>query len=443
MLFVKKSIKILSASFVFAVILVFSCVWALAVDIPERPAIVNVKSDFTSITLSWDAVENASGYRVYQSVNSKWKALKTTKATKYIVTGLDVDSTYRFAVKPYAKNDGVTYWAKSYTSVYGRTLNGPASPSKINVSLEPSSITLSWGAVKNATGYRIYQFVGGKWKALKTTTSKKYTVTDLAVESEYKFAVKAYTKIDGVTYWASKYTQVTAKTLGLPKKPTKVTIKSYGSVVLLSWNKCHNANGYKIYQSVDGKWKLIGDVTETRYIVKDLYADATYKFAIQPYLAVNGITYTASSYATVSVKTEKIDTGAVWEWPLGNINCYITSSYGSIESSISGSSFHGGVDISGNDIYGKPIYATRDGIVISAVNGYSGYGKYVIIDHGDGFQSLYGHCSSLTVSKGQYVQQGEMIGRVGSSGNSTGPHLHFEIRCKGEKVDPIDFVKKP
>ena len=108
---------------------------------------------------------------------------------------------------------------------------------------------------------------------------------------------------------------------------------------------------------------------------------------------------------------------------------------------------HGGedkaLDITGGGIYGKPVYATRSGTVITAVNGYSGYGKYVIIDHGDGYQSLYGHCSSLTVSSGQKVSKGQMVARVGSSGNSTGPHLHFEIRKGGVKQNPMNYVRKP
>lgn len=134
---------------------------------------------------------------------------------------------------------------------------------------------------------------------------------------------------------------------------------------------------------------------------------------------------------------------ASWAWPLGSSSSYISSHYGNRSASISGWSFHGGTDITGGGIYGKPIYATRGGTVITAVNGSTGYGKYVIIDHGDGYQSLYGHCSSLTVSTGQKVSKGQMIARVGSSGNSTGPHLHFEVRKNGSKQNPMNYVSKP
>lgn len=131
-----------------------------------------------------------------------------------------------------------------------------------------------------------------------------------------------------------------------------------------------------------------------------------------------------------------------WGWPLGKISCYISSGYGNRSASISGWSFHGGIDITGG-VYGKPVYASRAGTVISAVWGNTGYGNYCVIDHGDGFSTVYAHCSSLSVTKGQYVSKGQQIANVGSTGNSTGPHLHFEVRYKGEKQNPLNYVKKP
>ncbi|MCM1544538.1 MAG: peptidoglycan DD-metalloendopeptidase family protein [Ruminococcus sp.] len=132
-----------------------------------------------------------------------------------------------------------------------------------------------------------------------------------------------------------------------------------------------------------------------------------------------------------------------WSWPLGGASCYISSGYGNRSASISGWSFHGGIDITGGGIYGKPVYASRAGTVIAAVWGSTGYGRYVIIDHGDGYTTVYGHCSSLVVSQGQSVTKGQHIANVGSTGNSTGPHLHFEVRQNGSKQNPLNYVKKP
>lgn len=101
---------------------------------------------------------------------------------------------------------------------------------------------------------------------------------------------------------------------------------------------------------------------------------------------------------------------------------------------------HWGIDISDGGVYGQPIIASDGGTVTFAGNTGGGYGNFVIIDHGNGYQTIYGHASSLAVTTGQSVAQGDTIAYVGSTGNSTGPHLHFEIVENGEKVNPLNFV---
>ena len=137
------------------------------------------------------------------------------------------------------------------------------------------------------------------------------------------------------------------------------------------------------------------------------------------------------------------DTSSSWAWPLGSASCYISSHYGYRNPSISGWGFHGGTDITGGGIHGKPVYATKAGKGITGVTSNTGYGIYVLIDHGNGYSSLYAHMSARYVNTGDTVKKGQMIGRVGSTGNSTGPHLHFEIRVYGEKKNPMNYVKKP
>ena len=97
---------------------------------------------------------------------------------------------------------------------------------------------------------------------------------------------------------------------------------------------------------------------------------------------------------------------------------------------------HTGVDIGAS--YGSPIYAANGGTVTLA-GWNSGYGNCVIIDHGGGKATLYGHMSSIGVSTGQSVSKGQQIGKVGSTGNSTGPHLHFEILINGTAVNPMQY----
>lgn len=105
---------------------------------------------------------------------------------------------------------------------------------------------------------------------------------------------------------------------------------------------------------------------------------------------------------------------------------------------------HGAIDIAGAGIYGAPIVAAADGKVIMAnPSGYGGgYGKHLIIDHGSGLSTLYAHMSGLAVREGQAVKKGQVIGYVGNTGYSTGPHLHFETRSYGKKYDPMTEFRK-
>lgn len=122
-------------------------------------------------------------------------------------------------------------------------------------------------------------------------------------------------------------------------------------------------------------------------------------------------------------------------WPLAGP---ITSDFGWRTHPITGSQrFHSGIDIGGD--YGDPIYAAQAGTVEYA-GWISGYGNAVIINHGGGISTLYGHCQSLDVSTGQSVAQGELIAECGSTGNSTGPHCHFEVRVSGEPVNPLEYL---
>lgn len=98
--------------------------------------------------------------------------------------------------------------------------------------------------------------------------------------------------------------------------------------------------------------------------------------------------------------------------------------------------FHGGMDFSANP--GTPVYVTGDGTVVSA-DWETGYGNTIEVDHGYGYHTRYAHLSEMDVRRGQRVQRGEVIGKVGSSGKSTGPHLHYEVVVKGQKVNPVNY----
>jgi murein DD-endopeptidase MepM/ murein hydrolase activator NlpD len=101
------------------------------------------------------------------------------------------------------------------------------------------------------------------------------------------------------------------------------------------------------------------------------------------------------------------------------------------------SKFHAGLDFAAP--IGTPIYATADGRVISAGREEGGYGNHVIIDHGYGYETLYAHMSKIKARSGKAVKRGEVIGWVGSSGKSTGPHCHYEVHKNGDPLNPVYF----
>ena len=138
---------------------------------------------------------------------------------------------------------------------------------------------------------------------------------------------------------------------------------------------------------------------------------------------------------SVSAQGDGISTGR-FIWPLPSCKT-VSSGYG-----YRWGSFHDGIDISGNGVYGKDIIAADGGTVVEVnTSGWGGgYGLYVIVDHGGGYRTMYAHCSQILVRAGQKVSQGQLIARAGSSGNVTGPHLHFEIRVNGSPVNPLPYL---
>jgi len=129
--------------------------------------------------------------------------------------------------------------------------------------------------------------------------------------------------------------------------------------------------------------------------------------------------------------------GAPSLWPVMGP---ITSSFGEREDPFNGEgAFHAGIDISA--AFGDPVRATADGIVQTAGMA-TGYGREIILDHGNGIETLYGHLSGFAVTAGQQVSRGQIIGYVGMSGRSTGPHLHYEVRIHNTPVNPHRFLRE-
>ncbi len=130
--------------------------------------------------------------------------------------------------------------------------------------------------------------------------------------------------------------------------------------------------------------------------------------------------------------------GEGFMWPVGGSGGYITSFFGETRGR---RSYHKGLDIASGGTH-LPIYASKAGKVVAATWD-KGYGSYILIDHGDGYVTRYAHLSSKSVKYGQTVGKGQKIGIMGSSGNSTGIHLHFEVRVNGAVKNPRNYIKKP
>ncbi len=144
----------------------------------------------------------------------------------------------------------------------------------------------------------------------------------------------------------------------------------------------------------------------------------------------------AAREAKNGTQTKYTGTGKfVWPVPASH---RVTSKYGyRIHPVYKTKKFHAGIDIGAG--YGSDIVAAESGTVTTAAYG-SGYGKYVVISHGSGITTLYAHCSSLLVKVGDKVSRGQVIAKVGSTGVSTGNHLHFEVRINGKTTDPLTYV---
>ncbi len=152
----------------------------------------------------------------------------------------------------------------------------------------------------------------------------------------------------------------------------------------------------------------------------------------------------ASSVALAAQGGLQLMPGRAWSdlsytpsmWP---VHGYISGSFGERLDPFNGEgAFHAGVDISSN--YGDPVRATADGLV-TAVEMRAGYGRVVVVDHGFGLSTWYGHLSGFNTNIGTRVTRGAVIGFVGTSGRATGPHVHYEVRLRGAPVNPWRYLR--
>ena len=189
-------------------------------------------------------------------------------------------------------------------------------------------------------------------------------------------------------------------------------------------------SGNKDTLSIEQKYETsLCDFVSSEEAVSSLYKEVTTKKQVASSVTARG---TEKISTSTKISNDKPNLGISLIQPVSG---KLTSRYG--ERSSIRSSAHTGLDIANSA--GTPIKAAASGTVVFAGTKGS-YGRMVIISHGNGVQTYYGHCSSLLVSVGQTVSQGEVIAKMGSTGNSTGNHLHLEIRVNGSSVNPQKYL---
>lgn len=238
--------------------------------------------------------------------------------------------------------------------------------------------------------------------------------------------------------------------INILKLKTDVTYKLY-AITLDGEDKAYVDTLDEASEKISELTETYGEKKESEFGVREVYTENIIKYKNMKYATISKLNRTLQAEEEAEkAKKEAEEAKALEEAKskASNINGVsfstapvsgrISSRYGANESIRNHT--HKGLDIAASN--GTPIVVAADGVVTYAQYNSGGYGNLVKISHGNGVETYYGHCSKLYVSVGQTVKAGDTIAAVGSTGNSTGNHLHFEIRLNGNQVNPQDYLYK-
>lgn len=275
-------------------------------DKPDSPE-VTAKSTNSTITLSWDRVENATGYKIYKynKTTNKYVLLKTTSDLSYADTDLTSASSYKYRVRAYKQmNESKLY--SDYT--YLTTATNPFKPKVSYSSRTTTSIKLKWSKVNRADGYKIYIYDSsiGTYRLLDTIEGNNedivyYTAANLKTGKNYTFKVKAYKNSEDGEH-LSNYSD-SVKNTTKPNAPV-VTVKSTYRNAIVSYSKVPYATGYevKMATSKHGTYSTIYTGNNLLYTKTGLKKDTTRYFKVRAYKVLNGVKVYSSYSSIVSVK---------------------------------------------------------------------------------------------------------------------------------------------
>lgn len=299
-------------------------------------------------------------------------------------------NAYKPVVKAYINGEAIGYFAseQQFDEVYNQLVTEKQNiDPNVKTYLE-SEPTFETSYVKNSllAEQNVYTNLRAKIKT-------EYTIYNVAVDGENKMTFSSKDE-------AEKYSE------NLKKEVSKLN-------VAINQEKVAELGEMTSIERADA---ILKDIVDRNKPVEVPKATVTKK-------KIYTYTYNVPTIGATSVAA----TGSgVWPSVNRRVNCHWMGYAG-----------HTGTDIGG--AIGTAIYAYRSGTVTFSGWG-NGYGKYVVINHGDGMQTYYAHCSELLVSAGQTVSEGQMIAKIGMTGYTTGPHLHFEIRINGVPVNAYPYI---
>lgn len=281
------------------------------VTLPQKVTGVKyVNSNNKAVSLSWNKVTGASGYRIYSydSATNKYTYLAETTALKATVSGLSPNKNYQFVVRSYKSCGGKKYYSP-YLSDKVSAKTAPALPKALSISaLTADSVTVKWDKVSGASGYRIYKYNSTlkKYEFVTETTAVSYKFTGLEAGTKYNFAVKPYVSYAGANRYNSSY--ISGWFYTRPPQPTglKASETTESSVTLI-WNKTSGTTGYTIYlyDEETGAYKAYKSVKTNSVTLSGFESGKTLDFKVRAYVSQGGVNYFGAYSKALRVTTSK------------------------------------------------------------------------------------------------------------------------------------------